>query len=181
MNKIKRDFIAKELLSLLGLMVLMAIALGYIIFYVKITPAAFLLLPLIVIAFCLRMSASASGSIKRVCARYSELWQERVGSQYAAPHPVYRVAYGEIHLLDACIVCRNKRRLILIPTEEIIRVEERFRSVGVKKVPLLLFRLDTDKTIDIDFSASRVRDGEAVLAWLTQRLGPEKTGARGRA
>ncbi|MCM1148717.1 MAG: hypothetical protein NC319_01345 [Butyricicoccus sp.] len=57
----KKGFIAKELRSLLELMALMAIALGYIIFYVKITPAAFLLIPLIAIAFILRMSASAPG------------------------------------------------------------------------------------------------------------------------
>lgn len=177
MNRIKRDFVVRELRSLALLAVLMAAALGYIIFYVKITPAAFLLIPLMIIAFSLRMSVSASGSVRRVCARYSELWQERVGREYAAPHPVYKVAYGEIHLLDTCIVCRNKRRLILVPTEEIVGAEERFRSIGVKRAPLLKLRLDTDKTVDIDFSASRCKDGDAVLAWLTRRLGPGKAGA----
>ena len=48
MNKIKRDFVAKELRSLAGLMVMMAAALGYIIFYVRISPLAFALIPLIV-------------------------------------------------------------------------------------------------------------------------------------
>ena len=167
MSKIKRDFIVKELRSLAGLMLLMAIALGYIISYVKITPLAFLIIPVIVAAFVLRMYRQASGGL----TEYSELWQERVGREYAAPHPVYKVAYGELHLLDACLVCRSKRHLIFIPTEQIVRVDKRFRSVGVKKVPLLKFRLDTDKTVDIDFSAAHCESGEAVLSWLNERLG----------
>ena len=177
MNKIKRDFVAKELRSLAVLMVMMAIALGYIIFYVRISPLAFLLIPLIIIAFVLRMQRQAAGSFGRTCGQYSELWQERVEKEYASPHPVYKVAYGELHLLNTCLVCRNKRRLIFIPMEQVVRVEERFYYVGVKQVPLLKFRLDTDKTIDVEFSAGHPKNGEAVLTWLTERLGPEKTGA----
>lgn len=170
MSKIKRDFIMKELRSLLGLVLLMALALGYIVWYVKITPLAFLIIPLVITAFVLRMYFGASAALARVCAQYSELWRERVGREYAAPHPVYKVAYGEMHLLDACLVCRNRRRLLLIPTEQIVKVDERFRSVGVIKVPLLKFRLDTDETVDIDFSAAHVESGAAVMSWLNEHV-----------
>lgn len=177
MDKIKRDFVAKELRSLAGLMVMMAVALGYIIFYVRISPLAFALIPLIITVFVLRMQMQVSGSFRRTCGQYSELWQEQVAREYNSPHPVYKVAYGELHLLNTCLVCRNKRRLIFIPTEQIVKVEERFHYVGVKKVPLLNFRLDTDKTADIEFSAGHTENGGAVLSWLTERLGPEKTGS----
>ncbi len=170
MSKIKRDFIMKELRLLLGLVLLMALALGYIVWYVKITPLAFLIIPLVITAFVLRMYFGASAALGRVCAQYSELWRERVGREYAAPHPVYKVAYGEMHLLDACLVCRNRRRLLLIPTEQIVKVDERFRSVGVKKVPLLKFRLDTDETVDIDFSAAHGESGAAVMSWLNEHV-----------
>ena len=177
MNKIKRDFIAGELRSLAVLMAMMAVALGYIVFYARISPLAFALVPIIVTAFVLRMRGQAAGSFERACGQYSELWRERLEKEYGSPHPVYKVAYGELHLLDTCLVCRNKRRLIFIPTEQIVKVEKRFHSVGVKKVPLLKFGLDTDKVVDIEFSAGHTENGEAVLSWLTGRLGPEKTGA----
>lgn len=170
MGKIKRDFIIRELRSLVLLMLLMALALGYIVWYVKISPLAFLLLPLVIIAFVIRMNAVSSGAVRGVCSEYSELWQERVGRQYASPHPVYKVAYGELHLLDDCLVCRNKRRLLLIPTEQIVSVDVRRRSVGVKKVPLLKFTLDTDKTVDIDFSVRHCEDAEAALSRLNGRI-----------
>lgn len=177
MNRIQRDFAVRELRSLAGLMVLMAVVLGYIVFYVRISPLAFALIPLIVIAFVLRMRRQASVSFQRDCGQYSELWQDRLEKEYGLPHPVYKVAYGEIHLLDTCLVCRNKRRLVFIPMEQIVKVEERFFHVSVKKVPLLRFSLDTDKTVNIEFSAGRTKDGAAVLSWLTERLGPEKIGA----
>lgn len=177
MEKIRRDFVVKELRSLALLMILMAAALGYIIAYVRVSPLAVALIPLIITVFVLRMQRQASGSFARDCGRYSELWQSRLEKEYAAPHPVYKVAYGEIHMLETCLVCRNKRRLIFIPVEQITGVERRFRSVGAKKVPLLKFRLDTDRTVDIDFSAAHTGDAGDVLGWLSARniaAGPQR-------
>lgn len=181
MNKIRRDFIVRQLRMLAVFMAMMAVALGYIIFYAGISPLAFALIPLIVIAFVLRMQRQVSGSFRRGCGQYSELWKDRLEKEYGSPHPVYKVAYGEIHLLDTCLVCRNKGRLIFIPMEQIVRVEERFFYVSVKKVPLLKFSLDTDKTVSIEFSAGRTKDGAAVLSCLTERLGPEKPAPRQNA
>lgn len=180
MNRIKRDFIVRQMRMLLGYMVLMSFALGYLVVYARVSPLVFALPVLIMAVFVVRMQIQAGGSFRRDCGQYSELWQERVEKEYDAPHPVYKVAYGEIHLLDTCLVSRNKGRLIFIPMEQIVRVEERFFYVSVKKVPVLKFRLDTDKTVSIEFSAARTKDGGAVLAWLRERLGPEKIGAEAK-
>ena len=174
MKSMTNDFITKELKSLAILTILLAAALAYLIFYTHMSPFLLLTIPLIIIAFTLRMCKQAASSFQRTCGQYSEIWQNQVEREYDAAHPIYQVAYGEIHLLKTCLVCRNKRRLLFVPLEQIETVEERFRLVGTKRIPLLKFKMDTDKTLEIDFSVKHCEDGDAVLSWLIEQLGEDK-------
>ncbi len=174
MQKIKRDFVLRELFSLLCLMALMAACILYLILYTGITPGLLLFLPLLAAAFLLRMLRQAATSFQLCCGVRSESWQERMGEEYAAAHPVYKTAYGEIHLLESCLVCRCKRRLLFIPTDEILKVQARFRLVGARRIPVLKFTMESGKSPEVDFSARRPQDGQAVLSWLFCHLEEEK-------
>ena len=174
MKNIKRDFIIKEVRALAIYMVLLAAALTYIIFYTRLSPLLFLIIPLIMIAFVLRMSGQVTSAISRSCGQYPESWKNQVEKEYSMEHPTYKVAYGEVHLLKTCVVCRNKRRLIFIPVKQIIKIEERVRLVGVRRVPLLKFTMDGGKSSELDFSAAHYKDGEAVVLWFIEQIGAEK-------
>lgn len=91
--------------------------------------------------------------------------------EYAAPHPVCRVWQGEIHLLPSIIVCRSRGRLLLLPVDRIERVEERFDRVGLRRVPLAKFVMDTGQTVFIGFSPRHPEDSGPVFAWLAGRSG----------
>lgn len=174
MQKMKRDFIVRELSSLMLLLALMAACMLYLILYVKITPGILLFIPLLAAVFVLRMSRQAAVSFIQCCGVRSESWQEQVGEEYVAAHPVYRVAYGEIHLLKSCLVCRCKRRLLFLPADEILEVQARFRLVGVRRVPVLTFTMENGRNLEVDFSARHPQDGQAVIDWLFGHIGGEK-------
>lgn len=174
MKNIKKDFIIKEVRSLAIYMALFAVALAYIIFYVRISPLLFLIIPVIMIAFVMRMCGQVTSAFQSSCGQYSDNWKEQVEREYSAAHPIYKVAYGEVHLMETCVVCRNKRRLIFIPPEQIMKIEERVRLVGVKRVPLLKFTMDSGKTLELDFSVGHCEDGENVVLWFAKRIGEEK-------
>ena len=174
MKNIKKDFIVKEVRALAIYMVLFAVALAYLIFYIRISPMLFLVIPLIIIAFVLRMNGQVTSELQRSCGQYPESWQNQVEQEYSTAHPTYRVAYGEVHLMKTCVVCRNKRRLIFIPVEQIVKIEERMRRVGGRRVPLLKFTMDGGKTLELDFSAIHYKDGEDVVLWFIEQIGAEK-------
>lgn len=174
MGIIERDFIKRELLSLAPVMGMMAVLLGYLIGYAKLSPMLFWLFPLLACAFLLRMLRQAKGSFSHFCGVCSESFAQRVRQEYEAPHPICRVAYGEMHLLTSCIVCRHKRRLALLPVEGIVRVDIRFRLVGARRIPVLRFEMDTGGTVAIDFSVWGPAQGEQALAWLAKTIGEER-------
>ena len=177
MQRIKRDFIAKELSSLALLLALMVPLFAYLVFYADVSPLLFCILPLLAAAFAARMCRQAASSLQGCCGVRSESWQERVEAEYEAAHPICKVAYGELHLMETCLVCRSKRRLLFLPTDEIMGVEERFRLVGAKRVPLLKFTLESGKKLEIDFSVRQPLDGQKALCWLTEQMGAEKVAA----
>lgn len=174
MKSIKKDFIIKEVCALAICMVLFAAALAYLIFYIHISPLMFLIIPLIIIAFVLRMSGQVTSAFRRSCGQYPESWQNQVEKEYNTAHPTYKVAYGEVHLMKTCVVCRNKRRLIFIPVEQIVKIEERMRRVSGIRVPLLKFTMDGGKTLELDFSAIHNKAGEDVVLWFIEQIGAEK-------
>ena len=174
MKKIEKDFIVKEVCALAIYMVLFAIALSYLVFYARISPLLFLIIPLIIVVFIVRLRGQYKNAFESCCGLQSESFKEQIGKEYAAQHPILKAAYGEVHLLEECVVCRNKRKLLFIPVRQIIKIEERVRLVGVKRVPLLKFTMDGGKTLELDFSASHSKDGEAVILWFIERIGEEK-------
>lgn len=91
--------------------------------------------------------------------------------EYAAPHPVYRVWQGEIHLLPGIIVCRSRGRLLFLPVDRIERVEERTDRVGLQRVPFAKFVMDTGQAVSIGFSPRHPEDSGPVFAWLAGRTG----------
>ena len=174
MQTITKDFIAKEIRSLAVLMILMAAALGYLIFYAGISPLALLVIPLLIAAFVFRMRGQAEDAFQRCCGEYPESWKAQVEREYQEPHPVYKVAYGEVHLMKTCVVCRNKRRLIFIPVRQVMELEERFRRVSGRRVPHLKFALDGGTQLEMDFSVAHPGDGEKVVSWFIDQIGPQK-------
>ena len=174
MKNIKKDFIIKEVRSLALYMVLFTALLAYIIFYIRISPLAFLIVPAIILIFMIRLLGQASSAFNNISGQHSESWAQQVEREYNAAHPIYKVAYGEVHLLKTCVICRNKRKLIFIPPEQIIKIEERVRLVGVKRIPLLRFSMDNGKDLELDFSVKRPEDGEEVILWFIKKLGEDK-------
>lgn len=174
MKIIIQEFIVKELCSLTLYMTLMAAALGYLIFYTGMSPLVLLVIPLLMAAFVFRVRGQAENAFQRCCGEYPESWKKQVEEEYRQSHPVYRVAYGEVHLMKTCVVCRNKRRLIFIPVRQVVTLEERFRRVSGKTVPLLKFTLDGGAQLEMDFSVAHTGNGEKVVLWFIDQIGPQK-------
>lgn len=176
MKKIINNFLKKEVqrfgLSMAGF-ILCLIALS-------VSPEVRPLLPVFAVAFSviiiLGLSISAARFLKSKADIHSLSDNETImlEQQYTTEHPVYKVAYGEIHLLHDFVIGRHKSRLIVIPLSRLDKVEERFRYVGVHKVPYITFVLDTGKHIPVDFSSRHYKDGEPVINWLIERIGMEK-------
>lgn len=176
MKKILNDFLKKEI-QRLGLN-----SAGFIlcVLAIAVMPEARPLLPVFaavffaVIFLALGIFAARFHQGKADIQRLSDSENLLLEQQYAAAHPMYKVAYGEIHLLHDFIVSRNKCRLLVIALSGIEKVDERFRRVGVRRVPYLTFALNTGKRISVDFSARHAKDGDPVTSWLIERLGAEK-------
>lgn len=95
MESIIKDFIGKEARSLALYMGLMAILLGYLIFYTGMTPLALLIIPLLVVVFLLRMRGQAENAFRRCCGEYPESWKAQVEQEYQEPHPSIRSPTGK--------------------------------------------------------------------------------------
>lgn len=174
MESIIKDYIRKEARSLALYMGLMAALLVYLILYTGMTLLALLIIPLLVAAFLFRMRGQAENAFQRCCGEYPESWKRQVEEEYRQPHPVCKVAYGEVHLMKTCVVCRNKRRLIFIPVRQVMKLEERFRRVSGKRVPLLKFTLDGGTELELDFSVAHTKDGDKVVSWFIEQIGAQK-------
>ena len=156
MKKILHGFLKREIqrfgLSATGLLLCLL--------FVAVVPEVRPLLPVFAVAFsaiiilALVVSVTWFFSQSRADIRsLSDSETTLLEQQYAANHPVYKVAYGEIHLLHDFVISRNKGRLIIIPLSRIEKVEERFRLMGGRRVPYITFVLDAGKQIPVDFSA----------------------------
>ena len=174
MKKIINGFLKKEVqrfgLYVAGL-ILCLIAVSFI-------PEVRPLLPVFAVAFSVIIILALSVSVARFLQSKTHSLSDNetimLEQQYTTEHPVYKVAYGEIHLLHDFIISRNKSRLVVIPLSRIEKVDERFRRVGVRRVPYITFVLDTGKHISVDFSSRHYKDGEPVINWLIERIGMEK-------
>lgn len=174
MGKIKKDFILKELSRLLlcaiGLAVCSFVLLRYSSEMASYQP---LLLPGIVVIIALAALRSAILA-RSATSNLTDNDTYLLDKEYTASHPVHKVWQGEIHLMQSFIVCRNRGRLLFIPIHKIERVEHRLNRVGMRKIPLAKFIMDTDRSIAIGFSPNHSKDSEAVFVWLAERLGKEK-------
>ena len=176
MKKIINGFLKKEVqrfgLSMAGL-ILCLIA-------VSVIPEVRPLLPVFAVVFSAIIILALSVSVVRFLQIKADIHSLSdnetimLEQQYTTEHLVYKVAYGEIHLLHDFIISRNKSRLIVIPLSRIEKVDERFRREGVHRVPYITFVLDTGKHIPVDFSSRHCKDGEPVINWLIERIGIEK-------
>lgn len=90
--------------------------------------------------------------------------------EYTSPHPVYKVWQGEMHMMQSFIVCRNRGRLFVMPIHEIEKAERHFNTIGMRKIPVVKFIMDTDHSVSIGFSVNRPKDGEAIFEWLKERI-----------
>ncbi|MFR4987994.1 hypothetical protein [Anaerotruncus colihominis] len=176
MKKIINGFLKKEVqrfgLSMTGF-ILCLIA-------VSVIPEVRPLLPIFAVAFSVIIILALSASVARFLQSKADIHSLSdnetimLEQQYATEHPIYKVAYGEIHLLHDFIISRNNSRLIVIPLSRIKKVDERFRRAGIHRVPYITFVLDTGKHIPVDFSSRHYKDGEPVINWLIERIGMEK-------
>ena len=171
MREIKRDFLRREL----GRLALCAAGFAIcLLILLRFWPRGKDLLPLLLagIAAVLGLAALRTAVHVHISTRALDdgdiCLLER---EYAAPHPVYRVWQGEIHLLPSIIVCRNRGRLLFLPVDRIERVEERTSRAGPQRVPLAKFVLDSGQTVSIGFSPRHPEDSGPVFAWLTRRTG----------
>lgn len=171
MGKIKRDFLGKEFrrlsLCAVGLAVCLAILSRN---YSKLAAD----LPLLFLAVAVMIGLAALRSFFYARAAIGALTDMEIyllEKEYAAPHLVYRVWQGEMHLLKNFIVCRNRGRLLLIPIHKIERVKRCFNRVGALHIPSAKFIMEAGAPVVIGFSPSHGRDGEVIFAWLAGRIG----------
>ncbi len=168
MREIRRDYIVRELRDMVLLSSMLAAAIGAAIPTAHISPFFLLLLPLFLVWFLVRMYRRAAAALEKVKVRPEE-WKVQVEREYREPHQVRRVAYGEAHLLESCMVCRHKRQLLLIPFDELLSVREDHRLVWVLSIPVLYLSLAGGRNCKLDFSARHPEDGRLVYAWLVTR------------
>lgn len=171
MKRIKRDFLRGELRRLVlcagGFAACLLVLLRF-------WPRGRALLPLLAAGIAAVLALAALRAAVRAGTGTRDLNDGDVcllEREYAAPHPVCRVWQGEIHLLPSIIVCRSRGRLLFLPVDRIERAEERFERVGLRKVPLAKFVMDTGKTVSIGFSPRHPEDSGPVFAWLAGRTG----------
>lgn len=170
MEHIISDYLSKERRDMVLLTALLAIAIGGAIPTAHISPLFLLLLPLFVVCFAVRVHRRALEGVQAIASRPEE-WKVRMEEEYAAEHLSCKAAYGEIHLLDSCLVCRHKRRLLLLPMDRLVSVRKNHRLVGIKSVPVLYLAFAGTNSVKLDFSARHPEDGETVYAWLAARAG----------
>ena len=176
MKKIQNNFLKREVqrigLSMAGLILCLI--------FVAIIPEVRPMLPVFAVAFpviiVLALVVLVTHFLQSKAEIHSLSDNETIllEQQYTTNHPVYKVAYGEIHLLHDFIISRNKSGLVIIPLSRIEKIDERFRREGVHRVPYITFVLDTGRQIPVDFSSRHYKDGEPVINWLIERIGTEK-------
>ena len=174
MGKIKRDFILKEFRRLAFF------AVGFIIciFVLFKCYSGFSLiqkpLVLVVIAILVLSILRSAAQVYLSMRDFNDNDSYLLEKEYAAPHPVYKIWQGEIHLMQNFIVCRNRGRLFVIIIHQIEKAERYFNIIGMRKIPVVKFIMDTDRSVSIGFLLNHPDDGEAVFEWLMNRLGEEK-------
>ena len=170
MEKIKRDFILKEFRR----SVLCAVGFAVCMFVLFLCYPEFLSIqkPLILGAIAV-IILSALRSIIQVYLStrgFTDNDSYLIEKEYDAPHPVYKVWQGEMHLMRSFIVCRNRGRLFVIPIHQIEKAERHFNTIGMRKIPVVKFIMDTDRSVSIGCSVNHPKDGEAILEWLAERI-----------
>lgn len=174
MEQIKKDFMLKELHKLLLCAIGLAVCAVVLLWY---SPTLALYQPLLLLGIVAIIALAAVRSAMLARSATSNLTDNDtylLDKEYPAPHPVYKVWQGEMHLMPNFIVCRNRGRLLFIPMHKIERVEHRFDRAGMRKIPFAKFVMDTNQSIAIGFSPNHPKDSEAVFSWLAERLGKEK-------
>ncbi len=174
MDKVKKDFIQKEL-SRFGILALVfavcfLVLLRFASNLAPYQPLLLLGMAAIIALGALRSLVLAHSAMGNLTGHDTYL----LDKEYTAPHPVYKVWQGEIHLMQSFIVCRNRGRLLFIPIHNMERVECRFNRTAMGKVPFAKFIMDTGKTFTIDFLPNRPKESQAIFEWITKRLGKEK-------
>lgn len=171
MREIKRDFLRREL----GRLALCAAGFAIcLLVLLRFWPRGKELLPLLLAGIAVVLGLAALRTAVQVHISTRALNDSDIcllEREYAAPHPVYRVWQGEIHLLPSIIVCRNRGRLLFLPVDRIERVEERASRAGLQRVPLAKFVLDSGQTVSIGFSPRHPEDSGPVFTWLTRQTG----------
>lgn len=174
MKAIKRDYMRKELrrlaLCAAGLFACLGVLSWCYPRLAALQPLPLLGVTAVIALAALRAAVQARAGVQAL----TDTDAYSLEREYAAPHPVYKVWQGEMHLMQNFIVCRNRGRLMVIPIHKIEQAERRFDRMGVRKVPYVKFTLDTGRSISIGFPVTVSKDDEAVFLWLTKRLGGEK-------
>lgn len=172
METVKRYFVRRELRALVLLMAGLAASLGYLVGYGGITPLVFLLIPLLSVFFLIRMARQVSAPLRDFFERYPASWERRVEEEFSASHPVCKVAGGEAHLLESCIICRQRRRLWLLPAGEIVRVGTDRQHTKLGDIRRISLSFEDRKPVRLEFT--RRREAEKALQWFSQTLGERK-------
>lgn len=175
MDQIKKDFAVKELRMQALNFVLLTASLGLGAWYIGCLYMVFIIVPLFFLPILLQVfSQMHRFSEEFQCC--SERMQEQVSAQYCEKHPIYRVAYGELHLLESCILSRNKRRLLFLPLQDIRGVRIGIRLLGTKRIPVLHFFMKDGRKIKLDFDCTNnyEEDSQRIRCWLEDHLGAEK-------
>lgn len=116
-RKIKRDFMRSELrrlaLCAAGLAACLLVLLRYGSRLAFRQPLPLLGIAAVIALAALRSALQAHAAVSALTDHDEYLLEK----EYTAPHPIYRVWQGEIHMMRSFIVCRNRGRLLFIPVD----------------------------------------------------------------
>ena len=173
MKQLKQDFMLGEFRRLSWCLIgfLLCLLLIWLVPSARQQLLAFIVYAVVVLAVAYRRA------VRQLRDATDPLWDAekyRIDQEYPAPHPIYKVAYGELHLLPGFLISRNKGRLLILPLEQVQAVERRSRSVGIVNIPLLRLTMENGRSTVIDFSVRDPAQAEPVFRWLADRLDAEK-------
>ena len=164
MEKIKSDFLKRELGKYLLLALALLVCLGYLSWNSGTVKMLHVVVGVVaVISLGIARSLLA---VRAACSELDDSGNFTLEREYLQEHPVYKVYQGEIHLLESYLVCRTRGKLLLIPTSHIQDAQElNLRSKGIKYA-FVKIHMDNDKSYSIE-AASETK--EKILDWLARK------------
>ena len=164
-----REFFIREFVRLLLSSVILMLLLGYLV-WIGGLPKIVLCFPgaLWLLMLC-RMTTMGTRNFRREFDALPEQRREHIQIDFQKPHPIYKLFFGEVHLLPDCLICRQRGQLCLLPLEQIttLRSIQYSKTYGLSKS--LMIQMNTGRKYQLEFTTSRQKEIPLVISWIQEK------------